>query len=55
MIGIVFEGCACRAAYHAGVAAALHEARVPIGISAGASSGSIIAAALAAGQGASMP
>jgi len=54
MIGIVFEGCACRAAFHAGVAEALVAAGVPIGITAGASSGSIIAAALAAGHGAGM-
>ena len=54
MIGIVFEGCACRAAFHAGVAEALVAAGVPIGITAGASSGSIIAAAMAAGHGAGM-
>lgn len=55
MIGVVFEGCACRAAFHAGVAASLAEARVPIGITAGASSGSIVAAALASGGGEAMP
>lgn len=55
MIGVVFEGCACRAAFHAGVAAGLVEAEVPIAIAAGASSGSIIAAALAAGRGRELP
>lgn len=54
-IGVVFEGCACRAAFHAGVAAALAEAALPIAITAGASSGSIVAAALAAGLGRDLP
>jgi NTE family protein len=55
MIGIAFEGCACRAAFHAGVAAALDEARVPVALSAGASSGSLIAAAFAAGRARELP
>lgn len=55
MIGVVFEGCACRAAFHAGVAAGLTEAGVAIAITGGASSGSIVAAALAAGRGAELP
>jgi predicted acylesterase/phospholipase RssA len=55
MIAVVFEGCACRAAFHAGVAAGLTEAGVPIAISAGASSGAIVAAALAAGLGRELP
>jgi len=55
MIGVVFEGCACRAAFHAGVAGALAEAGLPIAITAGASSGSIVAAALAAGRGRDVP
>lgn len=55
MIGVVFEGCACRAAFHAGVAEVLVSEGVPIGITAGASSGSIVAAGLAAGHGADMP
>lgn len=55
MIGVVFEGCACRAAFHAGVAAGLVEEGVPVGVTAGASSGSIIAAALAAGRGRELP
>jgi len=54
MIAVVFEGCACRAAFHAGVAEVLVSEGVPIGITAGASSGSIVAAALAAGHGESM-
>jgi NTE family protein len=55
VIGLAFEGCACRAAFHAGVAAALVEARVPIGLTAGASSGSLVAAGVAAGRGAELP
>jgi NTE family protein len=55
VIGVVFEGCACRAAFHAGVAAGLVEAGVPVGVTAGASSGSIIAAGLAAGRGRELP
>lgn len=55
VIGVVFEGCACRAAFHAGVAAGLVEGGVPVGVTAGASSGSIIAAGLAAGRGRELP
>ena len=51
MIGIAFSGCACRAAFHAGVATALSEGGLAIGMAAGASSGSLVAAALAAGRG----
>ena len=55
MLGIAFEGCACRAAFHVGVAAALVDAKVPFGLTAGASSGSIVATALAAGLAADLP
>jgi NTE family protein len=55
MIGVAFEGCACRAAFHAGVAAALHEAKVPVAMTAGASSGSICAVAVAAGRAHELP
>jgi NTE family protein len=55
MLAIAFEGCACRAAFHAGVAAALTERALPIALTAGASSGSLIAVGLAAGRGAELP
>lgn len=55
VIGVAFEGCACRAAFHAGVAAALEESGVPIAVTAGASSGSLCAAAMAAGLGTKLP
>lgn len=55
MLGLAFSGCAFRAAFHAGVAAALAEARLPIVTVAGASSGSVCAAAFAAGLGAALP
>jgi predicted acylesterase/phospholipase RssA len=48
MDAIAFEGCACRAAFHAGVAAALGDASWVPPLAAGASSGAIIATALAA-------
>src|SRR2546423_1355647 len=48
MLAIAFEGCACRAAFHAGVAAALAERALPIALTAGASSGSLIAVGLVA-------
>ncbi len=51
----MFEGCACRAAFAAGVGAELAVSGVPIALVAGASSGSIIAAGLAAGLGAELP
>jgi NTE family protein len=55
MIGVAFEGCACKAAFHAGVAAALDEARLPIALTAGASSGSLVAVGLASGRGSELP
>jgi predicted acylesterase/phospholipase RssA len=55
MLAIAFEGCACRAAFHAGVAAALAECALPFALTAGASSGSLIAVGLAAGRGAELP
>jgi predicted acylesterase/phospholipase RssA len=55
LLAIVFEGCACRAAFHAGVAASLAEAHLPIALAAGSSSGSIVAAALVAGHAADLP
>ena len=55
MIGVAFEGCACRAAFHAGVAAGLAESGVKVGLTAGASSGSLIAVGLAAGRAAELP
>ncbi|HNK47307.1 MAG TPA: patatin-like phospholipase family protein [Pseudomonadota bacterium] len=55
MLGIAFEGCACRAAFHAGVAAALSEAKLSFSLSAGASSGSLCAAAVAAEKGTQLP
>jgi NTE family protein len=55
MLGIAFEGCACRAAFHAGVPAAFAESRLDVGVTAGTSSGSLCAAALAAGRAADLP
>jgi len=55
MLAVAFEGCACRAAFHAGVAAALAERDLPIALTAGASSGSLIAVALASDRGAALP
>ena len=55
MVGIAFEGCACRAAFHAGVSAALAEAKLPIAFAAGASSGSLCAVGMAAGLGRELP
>lgn len=55
MLAVAFEGCACRAAFHAGVAATLAERGLPIAMAAGASSGSLIAAAFAAGRAAELP
>lgn len=51
MLAVVFEGCACRAAFHAGVVDVLAGAGVAVGVTAGASSGSIAAASLASGRG----
>lgn len=55
MLAVAFEGCACRAAFHAGVAAGLAARGLPIGMTAGASSGSIVAVAVAAGRAAELP
>src|SRR5262249_34323644 len=55
VLAVAFAGCACRAAFHAGVAAALSERQLPIALTAGASSGSLIAVGLAAGRGAELP
>ena len=55
MLAVAFEGCACRAAFHAGVAAALAERALPVALTAGASSGSLIAVGLAAGRGSELP
>ena len=54
-LGIAFEGCACRAAFHAGVAQALSESDLPITLTAGASSGSLIAVGMAAGSARELP
>lgn len=54
-LAVVFEGCACRSAFAAGVGAELARAGVPITVVAGASSGSIIATGLAAGLGPELP
>lgn len=51
MLAVVFEGCACRAAFHAGVVDVLASAGVAVGVTAGASSGAIAATALASGKG----
>jgi len=55
MLGLAFEGCACRAAFHAGVAAAFAESKLDVGMTAGTSSGALCAAALAAGRAADLP
>lgn len=55
MLALAFEGCACRAAFHAGVAAALDERALPVALTAGASSGSLIAVAVAAGRARELP
>jgi predicted acylesterase/phospholipase RssA len=54
-LGVAFQGCACRAAFHAGVAQALCARGITPRWTAGASSGSIIAAAMAAGLGDRLP
>jgi NTE family protein len=51
MLGIVFEGCACRAAFYAGVVEVLAGSGIELKVAAGASSGAIAAAALASGRG----
>jgi NTE family protein len=55
MLAIAFEGCACRAAFHAGVAAGLAEGGLAFPLAAGASSGSLCAAGVAAGRSAELP
>lgn len=55
MLAVAYQGCACRAAFHAGVTASLVAAGLPIAMTAGASSGSLCAAAVAAGRGADLP
>lgn len=49
-LGIAFEGCAGRAAFHVGVVEGLHEIGLRPDFVAGASSGSIVAAFVAAGR-----
>jgi predicted acylesterase/phospholipase RssA len=49
MLGVAFEGCACRASFHAGVAAGLTDGGLVPEVTAGASSGSLAAAGIAAG------
>jgi predicted acylesterase/phospholipase RssA len=51
----VFEGCACRSSFFAGVAARLDEAGLTFPLSAGSSSGSLSAAAVAAGLASQLP
>jgi len=55
MRAIAFEGCACRAAFAAGVAAGLADAGMEFPLSGGASSGSLIAAGVAAGRARDLP
>jgi NTE family protein len=55
MLGISFQGCACRSAFYAGVVAALDEAHIPIQLASGASSGAICALAVAAGKSKELP
>jgi predicted acylesterase/phospholipase RssA len=55
MIGVAFQGCACRAAFHAGVAACLADEGVRIGMTSGASSGSLVAVGVAAGRAPELP
>jgi predicted acylesterase/phospholipase RssA len=55
MLAIAFEGCACRAAFHAGVAAALDEEGFHFPLASGSSSGALCAAATAAGAAQRLP
>ena len=55
MLAVAFEGCACRVAFHAGVACELVAAGLPIRLVAGSSSGSLAAAAVAAGMAEELP
>jgi NTE family protein len=50
MIGVAFEGCACRAAFQVGVAQWMEARGLRPAVLAGASSGSIVAALWAAGE-----
>jgi predicted acylesterase/phospholipase RssA len=54
-LGFAFEGCAGRAAFHAGVAAQCHEDGLQPACVTGASSGSIVAALVADGQAERLP
>jgi predicted acylesterase/phospholipase RssA len=49
-LGIAFEGCACKSAFHAGAAAWLLERGVRFAAVGGASSGSVTAASIATGR-----
>lgn len=53
--GIVFSGSACRLAFGAGVAAAFADRGRHVPLAAGASSGSLVAAAVAAGRAQELP
>lgn len=55
MVAIAFEGCACRAAFHAGVATALIDGGLELELAAGSSSGALCATAVAAGRGTQLP
>ena len=48
MLAIAFEGCACRAAFHVGVAEGLAAGGMTFPLAAGSSSGSLVAAGVAA-------
>jgi len=48
--GIAFEGCACKGAFHVGVAEWMHDHGYEPDVVAGASSGSVIAALVALGE-----
>ena len=54
MLAIVYEGCGCRAAFHAGVTEALAAGGITPTLALGASSGSLCAAAVAKGRGADL-
>jgi predicted acylesterase/phospholipase RssA len=49
-LALAFEGCSCRAAFHVGVARRLAALGVPVAGASGASSGSIVAAAVSSGR-----
>ena len=49
-LGIAFEGCACRSAWQVGVAEWLVARGVRLSVAAGASSGALVAAAVALGE-----